>query len=97
MDEREASDVEVWLTLDEERSGVIGRAILDDETAKRLPVDARSIRGAEREVTALLTRLGYEATGYWEVEADERDEALEVSRTFKAVGPNASDLEFVWN
>ena len=95
MTEHESRQVEVWLTLDENRSGVIGRVIFDDETSKQLPVAARSIRGAEREVMALLTRLGYEAIGYWATEAEERDEALEVSRTFEAVRSDSDDLEFV--
>jgi len=93
MSEQEYRQVEVWLTLNEDRAGVTGRLIFDDETSRPLLIDARSIQGAEREVTAWLIERGYAATAAsWEIEAETGDDALEVSRTFKAAGPDAKDI-----
>jgi len=89
MSEQEAKSVEIWLTLDEDGSGVYGRMYFDDETTRPIPVRARSIGGAEREVTAWLIGQGYEAVSYWNVEAGDDELVTESSRTFRGAAPVA--------
>ena len=68
MNEHESREVDVWLTLDEERTGVIARIYFEDETVRWIRVSARSISGAEREMTAWLISQGYEGISYWNSE-----------------------------
>ena len=93
MSEHESRQVEVWLTLNEERTGVLARIYFEDETVRGIPVSARSISGAEREMTAWLISQGYEGISYWNAELGEEDFALESSRTFRAAGPDARPLK----
>jgi len=61
------------------------RIVFPDGAAIAVGVDAASIRGAQREMTAWLTEQGYEPAGRWST-GDESDR--QAARTFRHQGPS---------
>jgi hypothetical protein len=85
-----AGPLEVWLS--KRNINVNGRIVFEDESAIELPVRSLSMRGAQREVTAWLIRLGYEPAGRW---STEEEHGFETMRQFRRPGlqrPVAPDL-----
>ena len=60
--------VEVWLW---QRNMVIRcNVVYEDEFTFEVDVDSLSLRGAQREITGLLIRIGYTPVGRWVGEVD---------------------------
>ena len=88
-----AGPCEVWLSLSDAGFGVRCGVVFEDETDITLDVDALSIRGAEREMTAWLIGKSYKAVGRWATEAaDQHGSDLEVSRKFAPASEEAQPL-----
>jgi hypothetical protein len=78
--------IEVWLSQAD--GGITCTVVTEDESTSSLDVTARSIRGAQREITGVLIAHGYTPIGDWEVEADSDNgyggkDTVESSRKFK--------------
>lgn len=72
------SVVEVWLT---QKSIVIRCMIVnEDESTRDVAINSLNMRGAQREVTALLLGPGYTGVGRWKPETSDRQE---FSRRFR--------------
>ena len=77
------SPIEVWLSR--AKTEITCTVVLDDESTSAHEVNARSMRGAQREMTGYFIAHGYSPVGDWEIEADGDggQEAVETSRKFK--------------
>jgi hypothetical protein len=60
--------IEVWLT--QENMKVLGMAVREDESIEELLVISLSMRGAQREISGNLIKVGYKPDGRWVQEAD---------------------------
>ena len=77
---RQAGPVEVWLV---QRNLVIkGLAVREDETAASFAARSLNMRGAQREVSAVMASAGYTPSGRWEVTAN-NSAGTEVMRRFR--------------
>jgi hypothetical protein len=77
------SPIEVWLRRAENEMNIICTAVQPDESTKDYGVTSLSMRGAEREMTGWFIEQGYTPVGRWQVEYQDRDEPVEVVRTFR--------------
>lgn len=75
--------IEVWLS--QRNLEVRCMIVHEDESTRDVPIDALTIRGAEREITGwLVSQEGYEPAGRWDTEGiNDNGEEYEVSRKFK--------------
>jgi hypothetical protein len=74
--------IEVWLRMNA-RGGITCETVAHDESTHRLQVDARSMGGAQREITGDLIRTGYRPLDQW---GDTNDRGDECVRTFDKSG-----------
>lgn len=81
-----AGPVEVWLTVANNNMGIECRVVREDETVHHLEVNARSMRGAQRDVTGYLLGIGYQPVARWVSESGTDEESV---RMFKP-GPEVT-------
>jgi hypothetical protein len=75
--------IEVWLS--QSNLEVKCMVVREDESIYEIPVDALTVRGAEREITGWLISQGYEPAGRWDIAGRNEDtgDEYEVSRKFR--------------
>jgi hypothetical protein len=87
-DAEKARPIEAWLTRDVDDTEIARRIVDSDETfrggALAYAVNSLSMRGAQREITAVLIADGFKPAGRWQSEfEDGSQECREASRQFR--------------
>lgn len=77
--------IEVWLSRT--NMAINCRVVHEDETTNTLPVDALSVRGAQREITGQLISEGYAPVGRWQWTED--SDVEESVRQFRLMAGSA--------